>query len=112
MSPNAFIFLKEPQSYVDDEKRWHDELNGNLYFSHGKANSCGVAIRYVGSKSLLFANQTADKNGCLLLIEVIFDDVKFALISIYNCNTELQQLLTLTSYTKYYKTSTILEIRI
>ena len=67
-----------------------------LYFSHEKTNSCGVAIGYVGSKSFVLTNQTADKIGRLLLIEVIVDDVKFVLINIYNCNTESQQLLTLT----------------
>ena len=43
-------FLQETHSSVDDEKRWCDELHGNLYFSHGKTNSGGVAIGYVGSK--------------------------------------------------------------
>ena len=61
---------------------------------------CGVAIGYVGSKSFVLANQTADKNGRLLLIEAIVDDVKFVLINIYNCNTESQQLLTLTELHK------------
>ena len=56
-----------------------------------------VAIAYVGSKSFVLANQTADKNGRLLLI---VDDVKFSLINTYNCNTESQQLLTLTELHK------------
>ena len=77
-----------------------NELNGNLYFSHGKTNSCGVATGYVGSKSFVLTNQTTDKNGRLLLIEVIVDNVKFALINIYNCNTESQQLFTLTELHK------------
>ena len=53
-------------------------LNGNLYFSHGKTNSCNVAIGYVGSKSSVLANQTADKNGHFLLIEAIVDDVNLS----------------------------------
>ena len=36
---------------------------------------CGVAIGYVGSKSFVLANQTVNKNGRILLIEVIVDDV-------------------------------------
>ena len=35
------------------------------------------------------------KNGLLLLIEAIVDNIKFVLTHIYNCNTESQQLLTL-----------------
>ena len=57
---------------------------------------CGVAVAYVGSKSFFLSNQIADKNGRLLLIEAILDEVKFVLINIYNSNTESQQLLTLT----------------
>ena len=53
-------------------------------------NSCGVAMGYVRSKSFVLANQTADKNGCLFLIEAIVDDAKFVLINIYNSNTESQ----------------------
>ena len=78
------------------------------FFLTEKANSCGVGIGYVGSKSFALANQTADKNGHLLLIEAIVDDVKFVLINTHNFNTESQQLLTLT---ELYKTLTILEIR-
>ena len=70
------------------KKRWCDELNSNLYFSRGKTNLCGVAIGHVRSKSFVLINQTTNKNGRLLLIEVIVDNVKFVLINIYNCNTE------------------------
>ena len=94
ISPNGFIFLQETRN------SWCDELNSNLYFYHGKNNSGGVAIGHVGSKSFVLANQTADKNGRLLLIEAIVDDVKFVLINIYNCNTESQKLLTLTELHK------------
>ena len=100
ISPNGFIFLQEKHSFVDDEKRWCDELNGSLYFSHGKTNSGGVAIGYVGSKSFVLTNQTADKNGRLLLIKAIVDNVKFVLINTYNYNAESQQLLTLTELHK------------
>ena len=100
ISPSGLIFLQETHSFVDEEKRWCNELNGSLYFSHGKTNSGGVAIGYVGSRSFVLTNQTADKNDRLLLIEAIVDDVKFVLINIYNCNTESQQLLTLTELQK------------
>ena len=75
ISPNGLIFLQETHSSVDDKKRWCEELNGNLYFHHVKTHWRAVAIRYEGSKSFVLANQTADKNDHLLLIEVIVDDV-------------------------------------
>ena len=49
---------------------------------------------------IFLANQTANKNGRVLLIETIIDDVKFVLINIYNSNTESQQLLTMTELHK------------
>ena len=100
ISPNGFIFLQETHSSVDDEKGWCNELNGILHFSHGKTNSGGAAIGFVVSKSFILVNQTADKNGRLLLIEAFVDDVKFVLINICNCNTEPEQLLTLTELHK------------
>ena len=81
ISLNRFSFPQETHSSIADEKGCCDELNGNLYFSHRKSNSCRVAIGYVGSKSFVLANQTADKNGRLLLIKAIVDDVKFVLIT-------------------------------
>ena len=60
----------------------------------------GVAIGYVGSKSFALANQTADKNGRLLLIKATVDDVKFVSINICNYNTESQRLPTLTELHK------------
>ena len=90
----------ETHSSVDDEKRWCDERNDSLYFSHGKTNSGGVTIGYAGSKYFVLANQTADKNGRPLLIEAIVDDVNFVLINVYNCNTESQQFLTPTELHK------------
>ena len=100
ISPNEFIFLQEIHTSADDEKRWCNELNGSIYFSHGKTNLCNVATK---SKSFILANQTADKNGRLLLIEAIVHDVKFILINIYNCNTESRELLTLTELHKIRK---------
>ena len=47
-------------------------------------------------QNLVLTNQTTDKNGRLLLIEIIVDNVKFFLINTCNCDTESQQLLTLT----------------
>ena len=97
MSP---VFLRKHIALLITQKIWCDKLNGNLYFSHWKTNLCGVAIGYLGSKSFVLANQTADKNGHVILIEAIVNDVKFFLINIYNCNTESQQFLTLTKLHK------------
>ena len=50
--PNGFVFLEETHSSVEDEKQWSDNFKGKMFYSHGKTNSCDVAIAFLGSKSL------------------------------------------------------------
>ena len=95
VTSNGFIFLQETHSSVKDEKIWNDEFGGQLFFSHGKTNSCGVAIGFVGTKALNILNIRRDNLGRILVIEVKIDDSVFVLINIYNANTESEQLHTL-----------------
>ena len=95
VTSNGFIFLQEPHSSVKDEKIWNDEFEGQLFFSHGKTNSCGVAIGFVGTKALNILNIRRDNLRRILVIEVKIDDSVFVLINIYNANTESEQLHTL-----------------
>ena len=92
---NGFIFLQETHSCINDEIKWRDEFNGELFFSHGKTNSCGVAIGFYGSKTIEQINKISDKSGRILLVEATIDDTVFVLINIYNVNTESEQLETL-----------------
>ena len=92
---NGFIFLQETHSCINDEIKWRDEFNGELFFSHGKTNSCGVAIGFYGSKTIEQIKKISDKSGRILLAEAIIDDTVFVLINIYNTNTESEQLKTL-----------------
>ena len=95
VTSNGFIFLQETQSSIKDEKIWNDEFKGQLFFSHGKTNSCGVAIGFVGTKALNILNIRRDNLRRILVIEVKIDDSVFVLINIYNANTESEQLHTL-----------------
>ena len=92
VTSNGFIFLQETHSSVKDEKLWNDEFEGQLFFSHGKTNSCGVAIGFVGTKALNILNIRRDNLGGILVIKVKIDDSVFLLINIYNANTESEQL--------------------
>ena len=92
---NGFIFLQETHSSVKDEKIWNDQFEGHLFFSHGKTNSCGIAIGFVGSKAWNILNIKCDNLGCILVIEVKIDDSVFMLINMYNANTESEELHTL-----------------
>ena len=64
------------------EIKWRDEFNQKYFFSHG-------------NKAIEQTNKISDKLGGILLVEATTDDIVFILIKIYNVNTELEQLDTL-----------------
>ena len=78
---NGFIFLQEIHSSVKDEKIWNDELEGQLFISRGKTNSCGAAIGFVGTKALNILNIKSDNIGRILLIEVKIDNPSSCLLT-------------------------------
>ena len=78
------------------KKRRYEMMNSkNSYFSHGKTNSCGVAIGFVGAKALNILNIKRDNLGRILVIEGKIDDSVFVLINIYNAKTKSKQLHTI-----------------
>ena len=46
--PNGILFLQEKN---ENKIKWKEKFVGNLYFSHGKSNSCGVLIGFSGNKT-------------------------------------------------------------
>ena len=66
-----------------------------MFFCHGKSNSCGVLIGFIGNKPFNVKNKISDDNGRILILEVNIDDSEFLLINLYNANTEKEQLSTL-----------------
>ena len=51
-TPSGFVFLQETHSSVDVQKQWNDDFQAQLFLSHRKTNSCGVAIDYYGKKKV------------------------------------------------------------
>ena len=80
ISNNGFMFLQETHSTIYDEKRWHDELKGKLFSSHGHSNSCGVAIGFLGNMNFNVLNKIQDNDGRILILDVQVDDAAFLLI--------------------------------
>ena len=68
------VFLQEKvpekKSCEKYNKKWNDDFKGTLFFSHGRRNSCGVAI---GAKSFRLEERKTDKNGRILLLDVKID---------------------------------------
>ena len=54
--PNGILFLQETHSTKENEIKWKDKFNGNLYFVHGKSNSRGVLIGFSGKKTFTKIN--------------------------------------------------------
>ena len=75
--------------------RYHDDFQGQLFFSHGKTNSRGVTIGYYGKKYFKLLSKFNDKSGRILILEVKIENEVLLLINLYNANTENEQLSTL-----------------
>ena len=97
---NGFLFLQETHSTVNDEIKWKDDFKGEVFYSHGKSNSCSVLICFIGSKRLFIRNKLSDNNGRILILDVDIDDENFILINLYNPNTEAEQLQNLSKLTE------------
>ena len=54
--PNGILSLQETHSAKGNKIKRKDEFDSNLYFSHGKSNSCGVLIGFLVTKPLLCKN--------------------------------------------------------
>ena len=63
ITTHEILFLQETQSSSDDEQKWRDNFRGNTFFSHGKRNSCGVLISYIGKHNFVVNNQKTDNDG-------------------------------------------------
>ena len=80
---------------TQDEKKWKDDFKDPLFFSHGSTNSCGVAMGFCGLKSLHAIDKKSDENGRILIINAKVNDEKLVLVSLYNSNTQSEQITTL-----------------
>ena len=98
------MLLQGTHSSLVDEKKWADELKGPIFFSHGKTNSCGVAIGYIGSNKVNVLDEKIDKNGRILILDVKIDETNFVLVNICNANTETEEVATFHDLDKMLET--------
>ena len=92
LKPSGLLFLQETHSTIDCEKKWNEEFGGDLHFSHGSSNSCGVLIAFYGNQDITVKKKLSDKKGRVLLLNVRIDDFYFLLMNIYDANTEKEQV--------------------
>ena len=82
------LFLQETHSNSKIEQKWKEDFKGQVFFSHGKTNSCGVLIAYLGTETFFVNKQETDKEGRILILDVSINDSEYILINLYNANTE------------------------
>ena len=104
LSPNGIIFLQETHFSINDEENWCDEFKVELFFSHGKTNSCDVAIGYFGSQQFPIESKKTDNCGRILVLEASLEDKKYILMNIYNSNTESERMETLENLNRILNT--------
>ena len=96
----SFLFFQETHSTINDEIRWKDDFKGEVFYSHGKSNSCGVLICFIGPKKLFISNKLSKNDRRVLIFDVDIDDENLFLINLYNLNTEAEQLKTFSKLTE------------
>ena len=74
---------------------WPDDFKGELFFSHGTTNSCGVMIGYLRSNKIKVNRIKNDNQGRILIVDADIDKETFVLIELYNTNTETEQIKTI-----------------
>ena len=57
--PNGILFLQETHSTKENEIRWI----GQIHYSHGKSNSCGVLIAFSCGIMYTVRKKAFDKHG-------------------------------------------------
>ena len=77
------IFLQETHSQVQTEKFWSNEWGSKILFSHGTANSRGVAILFTKGIEFEVEDTIIDPEGRFLLVNVKLNDEKYTLVNIY-----------------------------
>ena len=92
VSNNGIIFLQETNSIEDAYNKRQDDFQGQIFFSHGTTNSCGVMIGFLGNKKTKYNKIRTDNNGRIIVLGAEIDDEIFLLINLYNPNTEAEQV--------------------
>ena len=85
---------------VNDEIKWKDDFKGEVFYSHGKSNSCGVLICFIDSKKFFIRNKLSYNDGRILILNVDTDGKKIILINLYNPITQAGQFKTLSKLTE------------
>ena len=82
----GITLMQETHSESKDEKAWRNQWGGDIMFSHGSTNSKGVAILVAPKTGLQLTNGESDTEGRWVKGDIIWEEKKLSLISIYAPN--------------------------
>ena len=85
--------LQETHSTPNDEKNWHKQWRGKLFFSHGTINSVLVGFREGLDYSV--NKEVKDNNGRILILDEKIQGKPYLIINLYANNDQAGQLVTL-----------------
>ena len=71
------MFLRETYSNRKVEQKWKEDFHGKVFFSHGKTNSGGVLIAYIGTEIFAVKKQQTDHSGRVLILDVSINDSEY-----------------------------------
>ena len=74
---------------------WSDVSKGELLFSHGTINSCGIMIGCFGSEKIKDNRIKNEIQGRIVIVGAGIDEETFVLINLYNPNTKMGQSKTI-----------------
>ena len=84
---NRILFLQKFHFSHDTVIDWRNDFKGELFFSHGTKNSCGVVIGQLGRNKIKEDRIKNDNQGRILIVDSDIDEKTFVLINLYNANT-------------------------
>ena len=80
--PHGIYLLQETHSSLDIENEWKKQWGGDIYFSHGLTDSCGVAILISPDLNIDANVVCLDDGGRILVIEL--HNPEFEKLTIFN----------------------------
>ena len=80
---NGIVFLQETHSTKSLENSWSRDWSGDIYYSHGSASACGVAILIPAELNTSITEIKTDNDGRILLLDIEIDDNKSILCNVY-----------------------------
>ena len=106
---NRILFLQETHSTINDENIWKNDFNGSVFYSNGISQSCAFLIAYFANLNFSVNKQVGDKNGRIIILDVIIDETRYVLVNTYNVNTEAEQVQVLSELSELMKNINVSE---